>query len=45
MKKASQIYINGEFVTPHGKSIFEIINPSTNEKIGEVALADELDNE
>ena len=45
MKKASQIYINGEFVTPHGKGIFEIINPSTNEKIGEVALGDELDVE
>lgn len=43
MKKADKIYINGEFVTPHGTEIMPIINPSDNTKIGEVMLADETD--
>lgn len=43
MKKVDKIYINGEFVTPHGTAIFDLINPTTNEKIGELTLADEVD--
>lgn len=43
MKKINQIYINGAFVTPHGKEIFELINPTDNQKIGEVRLGDEED--
>jgi aldehyde dehydrogenase (NAD+) len=43
MKKVNKIYINGEFVTPNGTEIFNLINPATNIKIGEVTLADEID--
>jgi len=43
MKTVNKVYINGEFVTPHGTEIFDLINPSNNRKIGEVTLADETD--
>jgi aldehyde dehydrogenase (NAD+) len=43
MKIVNQVYINGEFVTPHGTEILDLINPSNNQKIGEVTLADETD--
>ncbi|KFC19217.1 aldehyde dehydrogenase family protein [Chryseobacterium sp. FH1] len=43
MKIVDKVYINGEFVTPHGTEIFNLINPSNNQKIGEVTLADEID--
>ncbi|UQB69295.1 aldehyde dehydrogenase family protein [Epilithonimonas zeae] len=43
MKKVNKIYINGEFVTPHGTETFDLINPASNIKIGEVILADEID--
>ncbi|MCS3869301.1 aldehyde dehydrogenase (NAD+) [Chryseobacterium ginsenosidimutans] len=43
MKKVNKIYINGEFVTPNGTEIFNLINPANNIKIGEVTLADEID--
>jgi len=43
MKKVNEIYINGEFVMPHGTETFDLINPSNNKKIGEVLLADEID--
>lgn len=43
MKAVNKIYINGEFVTPHGTEIFDLINPSNNQKIGEVTLADQTD--
>ncbi|ANI88546.1 aldehyde dehydrogenase [Arachidicoccus ginsenosidimutans] len=43
MKKIHQIYINGEFLTPHGTETFDLINPTTNQKIGEVVLGDEED--
>lgn len=43
MKTVNKVYINGEFVTPHGTEIFDLINPSNNKKIGEVTLADEID--
>ncbi|WET67985.1 aldehyde dehydrogenase family protein [Sphingobacterium sp.] len=43
MKTVNKIYSNGEFVSPHGTDIYELINPSTNQKIGEVTLADVTD--
>jgi aldehyde dehydrogenase (NAD+) len=43
MKTVHKVYINGEFVAPHGTEIFNLINPSNNQKIGEVTLADEID--
>jgi len=38
-----QAYINGQFVTPHGKQVIDLINPTNNEVIGKVTLADEID--
>ncbi|TWI25822.1 aldehyde dehydrogenase family protein [Sphingobacterium siyangense] len=43
MKTVNRIYVNGEFVSSHGTEIYELINPSTNQKIGEVTLADVTD--
>ncbi|PTT01073.1 aldehyde dehydrogenase family protein [Pedobacter sp. HMWF019] len=43
MKHINQIYINGAFVTPHGTEVFDLINPSDNQKIGTVTLGDEED--
>lgn len=43
MKTINQIYINGAFVTPHGTEKFDLYNPTTNDKIGEIALGDETD--
>lgn len=43
MKKINQLYINGAFVTPHGTETFNLINPTSNQPIGQVMLADEVD--
>lgn len=43
MKIVDKIYINGEFVTPHGTEILDLINPSNNAVIGKLTLADEVD--
>ncbi|MDR2274229.1 MAG: aldehyde dehydrogenase family protein [Sphingobacterium sp.] len=43
MKTVNKIYSNGEFVSPHGTEIYNLINPSNNEKIGELTLADATD--
>ena len=43
MKNINQIYINGQFVKPHGTELFDLINPSTNQVIGKVTLGDEED--
>jgi len=43
MKTVNKVYINGEFVTPQGREIFDLINPANNQKIGEVTLADQTD--
>lgn len=43
MKTIDKVYINGAFVTPHGQEMFELINPATNEVIGQVRLGDEVD--
>lgn len=43
MKKIDQIYVNGQFVMPHGTETFDLINPTTNRKTGIVVLGDETD--
>jgi len=43
MRTIDKIYIDGRFVTPHGREMFDLFNPATEEKIGEVRLADALD--
>ncbi|MGH3248576.1 MAG: aldehyde dehydrogenase family protein [Trebonia sp.] len=41
----NKIYIDGEFVTPHGTELFDLFNPPTGKVIGQVQLADEVDVE
>src|ERR1700731_107865 len=41
----SKIYIDGEFVTPHGTELADLFNPATGKVIGHVRLADEVDTE
>ena len=43
MKVIDTIYINGEFIKPHGTEVADLINPSTNEVIGKLSLGDEID--
>jgi aldehyde dehydrogenase (NAD+) len=43
MKIIDKIYINGEFITPHGTEVSDLINPSVNQVIGRVTLGDEID--
>ncbi|AIY39681.1 Aldehyde dehydrogenase [Collimonas arenae] len=43
MQRIEHIYINGEFVTPHGQEWFDLHNPSTEEVIGQVRLGDAQD--
>jgi hypothetical protein len=43
MHTIEQIFINGEFVTPHGTEWFDLYNPATAQVIGQVRLADEVD--
>lgn len=43
MQRIEHIYIDGEFVTPHGQEWFDLHNPSTEEVIGQVRLGDEHD--
>jgi aldehyde dehydrogenase (NAD+) len=43
MKTLDLIYINGEFVTPHGSEFMEFANPTTGEVIVRTRLADEVD--
>ena len=45
MHTIEQIFINGEFVTPHGTERFDLYNPATAQVIGQVCLADEVDAE
>lgn len=45
MQKIDSIYINGEFVTSHGEERFTLFNPATEDVIGTVRLADEVDAE
>ena len=43
MRQFNQMYVNGAFVTPHGKATVDLVNPTNNEIIGKVTLADETD--
>ncbi|AZA80851.1 aldehyde dehydrogenase family protein [Chryseobacterium lactis] len=45
MKRIDKAYINGEFSALNGNEIFDLINPSNNQKIGEVVLGDEMDTQ
>src|SRR6266404_5827896 len=36
-------YINGQFVTPHGTQIVDLVNPTDNKVIGKVTMADQID--
>ncbi|MFZ7108471.1 aldehyde dehydrogenase family protein [Avibacterium avium] len=45
MQHINQIYINGEFVTPHGSEVLDLLSPVTNEKVAQVRLADEVDTQ
>ncbi len=40
----NQADINSRFVTPHGKQIIDLVNPTNNEVIGKVTLADDTRN-
>src|SRR5450830_1106240 len=43
MKTIDQIYINGQFLTPHGTQQQELINPSTGQLATRVVLGDATD--
>ncbi|MCX6295808.1 MAG: aldehyde dehydrogenase family protein [Bacteroidetes bacterium] len=43
LKKQYDLFINGEFVKPNSKKYFATYNPATDQKIAEVAEADEKD--
>jgi len=43
MRQFNQMYVNGIFVTPHSKATVDLVNPTNNEAIGKVTLADETD--
>jgi len=45
MKQVSQIYINGEFVEPHGTEVMTLVNPVTEQSVTQVRLADEIDTQ
>lgn len=45
MKTINKIYVNGEFITPNGTTMFDLINPSSNKKIAQVVLGDEIDTQ
>lgn len=45
MQLIDKVYINGEFVTPHGEELFALFNPATEAVIGQVRLSDEVDAE
>jgi len=43
MHTIEHIYINGQFVTPHGEEMFDLINPTTGQRDGQVRLGDAED--
>ena len=43
MRSIDKVYIDGQFVTPHGRELFDLFNPATEEKIGQVRLGDAVD--
>jgi aldehyde dehydrogenase (NAD+) len=38
-----ELFINGRFVPPHSEKYFESLNPATEERLSEIAAADEQD--
>ncbi|KQV89865.1 aldehyde dehydrogenase [Massilia sp. Root351] len=40
MRIIDQIYINGEFTTPHGTELADLVNPTTGQLAGQVRLGD-----
>ncbi|HZZ67423.1 MAG TPA: aldehyde dehydrogenase family protein, partial [Phenylobacterium sp.] len=43
MRTLDKIYIDGQFVTPHGEELFDLFNPATEAQIGQVRLGDAED--
>ena len=43
MRTIDQIYINGQFLTPHGSEMSDLINPANGELLGRVRLGDVAD--
>jgi aldehyde dehydrogenase (NAD+) len=43
VRSIEHIYIDGQFVAPNGRELFDLYNPATGEVIGQVRLADEED--
>ena len=43
MKRIHHLYIDGEFITPHGTERRDLINPATGQAIGDVVLGDRED--
>lgn len=43
MQVVDKIYVNGQFVTPKGTDIFDLISPTTSELIGQARMANEED--
>lgn len=43
MKVYDKLYINGQWTAPHSLEKMDVINPATEEIIGQVALADQID--
>ncbi|WP_414449620.1 aldehyde dehydrogenase family protein [Burkholderia sp. 22PA0099] len=43
MQRIEHLYIDGEFVLPHGQEWFDLTNPATGQTIGQVRLGDEHD--
>jgi aldehyde dehydrogenase (NAD+) len=43
MRMVERIYIDGAFVTPHGRELFDLFDPARGEVIGQVRLANNAD--
>ncbi len=43
MKNAQNFYINGRWVTPEGRSVCDVINPTTEEVITGISLGTKQD--
>ena len=43
MRKIERAYIGGKLEVPHGTELFNLFNPSDEEVVGQVRLADEED--
>jgi aldehyde dehydrogenase (NAD+) len=43
MRTIDKVYIDRQFVTPHGQELFDLFNPATEQKIGQVRLGDAVD--